>query len=158
VRAQPTNSLNAAMNAEFDSRYRALRQITVGGNYSWSTQLQSALSWSKRGFIPQLDGFNDPSTLNQSINASSTLRTRDNKYGSIYSFNYDILHSTMIQQRISGFYNAQCCGIALEFQNYHFSGIGVNGVTSDRRFFMSFTLAGLGNFSPFNGALGGTPR
>jgi len=26
------------------------------------------------------------------------------------------------------------------------------------RFFLSFTLAGLGNFSPFNGALSGVPR
>ena len=29
---------------------------------------------------------------------------------------------------------------------------------SDHRFFLSFTLAGLGNFSPFNGAMGGVPR
>ena len=63
----------------------------------------------------------------------------------------------MLQQRISAFYNAQCCGIAFEFQNYHFGGGDFAGPT-DRRFFMSFTLAGLGNFSPFNGALGGVPR
>ena len=29
---------------------------------------------------------------------------------------------------------------------------------ADHRFFLSFTLAGLGNFSPFNGALSGVPR
>ena len=96
VRAQPTTQFNATANAEFDSQYLALRQITVAGGYSWSTQLQSTLSWSKRGFIPELDGFNDPTQLNQSLNGSATMRTRDNKYGSIYSFNYDVLHSTMI--------------------------------------------------------------
>ena len=86
------------------------------------------------------------------------MRTKDNKYGVIYSSNYDVLHSTMIQQRISAFYNAQCCGIAMEFQNYHFgAGSGV-AIPADHRFFMSFTLAGLGNFSPFNGALSGVPR
>ena len=60
---------------------------------------------------------------------------------------------------ITSFYNAQCCGIAFEYQvyNYQSSGIGLL-VPQDRRFFMSFTLAGLGNFSPFNGALGGVPR
>ena len=31
-------------------------------------------------------------------------------------------------------------------------------VSSDHRFFMSFTLAGLGNFSPFNGAMSGMTR
>jgi hypothetical protein len=31
-------------------------------------------------------------------------------------------------------------------------------VPSDHRFFLSFTLAGLGNFSPFNGAMSGVPR
>lgn len=158
VRAQPTNEFNATANAEFDSRYHALRTISVTGTYSWSTQLQSTVSWTKRGYIPQLAGFNDPNALNQSINASSTVRTRDNKYGAIHSFNYDVLRSTMIQQRISGFYNAQCCGAAFEYQNYHFGSGGVSPIAADHRFFMSFTLAGLGNFSPFNGALGGIPR
>jgi LPS-assembly protein len=159
VRAQPTNELNATANAEFDSRYHALRTISVAGTYAWSTQLQSTVSWTKRGYIPELPGFNDRTALDQSINVSSTVRTRDNKYGSIYSANYDVLRSTMIQQRISGFYNAQCCGIAFEYQNYHFAGgFGAASIAADHRFFMSFTLAGLGNFSPFNGALGGVPR
>ena len=158
LRAQPTVDFNATARAEFDSRYRSLRTISVTGTYSWSTQLQSMVGWSKRGFIPELPGFNDPTFLDQSINVSSTVRTRDNKYGAIHSFNYDVLHATMIQQLISGFYNAQCCGIAFEFQNFRFGSGGVTPVTVDHRFFMSFTLAGLGNFSPFNGALGGVPR
>jgi hypothetical protein len=128
----------------------------VGGTYAWNTQLQSTVSWNKRGFIPQLPGFDNPDALNQYVNSSSTVRTRDNKYGAIYSFNYDIFTATMLQQRMSGFYNAQCCGVAFEFQNYHF-GAG-SAIPADHRFFMSFTLAGLGNFSPFNGALGGVPR
>jgi hypothetical protein len=158
VRAQPTTSLNASLNADFDSRYRALRTVTAAGSYSWGTQVQSTLSWTKTGYIPQLPPFDNPNNLNQSLNGSSTVRTKDNQYGAIFSFNYDVLRSTMLQQRISGFYNAQCCGIAFEFQNYHFgAGSGV-AVPADHRFFMSFTLAGLGNFSPFNGALGGVPR
>ena len=70
----------------------------------------------------------------------------------------DVVHSTMLQQRVSGFYNAQCCGIAVEYQSYNFTGIAGVPIPADHRFFMSFTLAGLGNFSPFNGALGGVPR
>ena len=65
----------------------------------------------------------------------------------------------MLKQRISGFYNAQCCGIAFEYQTLQLRRRHVvYAVPSDHRFFLSFTLAGLGNFSPFNGALGGVPR
>jgi hypothetical protein len=86
------------------------------------------------------------------------VRTRDNKYGAIYSFTYDIFHSAMIQQKMSGFYNAQCCGIAFEYQTFRFVSNSITPIAADHRFFMSFTLAGLGNFSPFSGALSGVPR
>lgn len=84
--------------------------------------------------------------------------TPDNRFGSLYSFNFDLLHSTILQQRITGFYNAQCCGLSFEYQTYNLNGVATIGVPQDRRFFLSFTLAGLGNFSPFNGAMGGVPR
>ena len=65
----------------------------------------------------------------------------------------------MLQQRISAFYNAQCCGLAFEYQTYNYgSQLASRRFRSDHRFFLSFTLAGLGNFSPFNGALSGVPR
>jgi LPS-assembly protein len=156
VRTQPTVDFNATARVEMDSRYLELRTMTVTGTYNWSTQLQSTASWSKRGYIPGLTGFDNPATLDNTVSATSTVRTRDNKYGSIYSFNYDVLRSRMIQQRLTGFYNAQCCGVAFEYQTVNFNTFSSN--PSDRRFFMSFTLAGLGNFSPFNGALGGIPR
>jgi hypothetical protein len=119
---------------------------------------QFASTWSKRGFIPQLLGFNDTNFLDQAINAQTTVHTVNNRLGGIYSFNYDILHKNILQQRLSGFYNAQCCGIAFEYQTVNWGPLSSSPITSDHRFFMSFTLAGLGNFSPFNGALGGVPR
>jgi LPS-assembly protein len=158
VRAQPTNGFNATANADFDSRYHALRTISVTGTYLWNTQLQSTLSWYKMGHIPQLPPYDDPANLNQSLNGSSTVRTKDNKYGAIYTFNYDVLRSTMLNEKISAFYNAQCCGIAFEYQTFHFVNNSISPIAADHRFFMSFTLAGLGNFSPFNGALSGVPR
>jgi hypothetical protein len=90
------------------------------------------------------------------VNTSTNVHTKDNRFGGIYAFNFDVLRSSLLNQRMTGFYNAQCCGIAFEYQTYNF-GAG-SAISSDRRFFMSFTLAGLGNFSPFNGALGGVPR
>jgi hypothetical protein len=64
----------------------------------------------------------------------------------------------MIQQSTSGFYNAQCCGIAVQYQAFHYGSNSITPIAADHRFFLSFTLAGLGNFSPFNGALSGVPR
>ena len=156
LRATPTPSANATMRAEVDSRYHALRQISAGGTLNWHQQLQTTVGWTHRFFISDLAGFNDLRNLNHYLNVAANLQTRDRKYGAIYSFNYDVLRSTLLQERVSGFYNAQCCGLAFEYQRYNFAGLST--VASDHRFFLSFTLAGLGNFSPFSGGLSGTPR
>jgi LPS-assembly protein len=159
VRAMPTNEVNVALRAEVDSRYLALRQISAGGGYSWTGRVQLNASWSKKAFIAQLPGYNDPNYLDQSINLSSNVHTKDNRLGGTYSFSFDALHSTMLQQRVSAFYNAQCCGVAAEYQTFNFGGVSaVPGISQDHRFFLSFTLAGLGNFSPFNGVMSGIPR
>ncbi len=161
VRALPTNDINATVRAEFDSQYKKLRTISAQGSYSWTQRIQTTAGWSKRAYIPELVGFNDKNFLDHYINASANLHTVDNRFGGVYTFNYDVLHTAMLQQRISAFYNAQCCGLAFEYQayNYNVGGtISSSPIPSDHRFFISFTLAGLGNFSPFSGAMSGVPR
>jgi hypothetical protein len=118
----------------------------------------ATLTGSKRNFVNEnVPGFNDPNRLDQYINTSFNMHTRDNRIGGIYSANFDIFNSRILQQRLTGFYNAQCCGVAFEYQTYDLSFTTI-GPSKDRRFFMSFTLAGLGNFSPFSGAMSGVPR
>jgi LPS-assembly protein len=158
VRAVPSHNLNGTMRAEFDSKYRSLRTVSANVSYAVPGVGQSTVGWSKKVFIQDLAGFNDPDFLDHALNSTTRLQTRDNQYGGMYSFNYDVLRSTMLQQRISGYYNAQCCGIAFEFQTFNFSSSSTIAVPADHRFFLSFTLAGLGNFSPFNGAMGVVPR
>jgi LPS-assembly protein len=158
LRATPSQTVNANLRAEIDSRYKALRQVSADTSVNWRQQLMASVGWSHRFYIPELAGFNNRAALDHWVNASTTLQTRDRRYGAVYQFNYDILRSALLQQRISGFYNAQCCGIAFEYQRYNYSGLPSYIVPADHRFFLSFTLAGLGNFSPFNGALGGIPR
>jgi hypothetical protein len=156
VRATPTNEFNATLRAEFDSRYRELRTISAQGSYSWSDQIQTNVGWSQRYFIKELAAFNNPESLDHYLNSTVNVRTADNQFGGSYNFNYDFLRSRLLQQRLTAFYNAQCCGITMEFQRYNFAGFNRSvPVSSDRRFFVSFTLAGLGNFSPFSGALSG---
>ena len=158
LRATPTQTVNGTVRAEVDSHYRKLRQMSAGTTLNLRQQLLATVTWSKAFYIDGLNGFNNRDALSHYLTVQSNLQTRDRKYGAVYSFNYDIRQSAMLQQRISGFYNAQCCGVAVEYQRYNYSGLPSYIVPADHRFFMSFTLAGLGNFSPFNGALGGVPR
>jgi LPS-assembly protein len=154
ARITPTRDLQARVNAEFDSRHQELRTLSADGSYNWTSRLQSTVGWSQKYYVDGLGSWND--YLDHYINASVNARTRDNRYGGLYSFNYNILRSSLLQQRLTAFYNAQCCGIAFDYQRYNFNYSPTLGV--DRRFFLSFTLAGLGNFSPFSGAMAGVPR
>jgi hypothetical protein len=93
------------------------------------------------------------------LNATANVRRPGNRIGGTYAFNYDLRNDRFLQQRYLGYYNAQCCGVAVEYQTFNFQG-GFAGlpVPQDRRFNVSFTLAGIGTFSNFFGALGGQGR
>jgi hypothetical protein len=67
-------------------------------SYSLVNYLQTSLGWSKRLVIAELPGFQTPDHY---INTSTSVHTRDNRLGAIYAFNYDVIHSAMLQQRIS---------------------------------------------------------
>jgi hypothetical protein len=158
IRGMPTNAITATVRADFDSQYRELQYISAQGTYSWTSRVQASAGWNKKAFIEKNPAFNNPDFLDHSISGTGTVHTEDNRVGGIFSFNFDVLRSRMTQQRVSAFYNAQCCGIAFEFQSYNFPPTSGLPIPSDHRFFLSFTLAGLGNFSPFNGAMSGVPR
>jgi LPS-assembly protein len=158
VRALPTNDFNATVSAEIDSHYLELRTVSVQGSYSWTNRFQTMIGWSKKAFIAGLPGFDTTDQLDHYINTSFNAHSADNKVGAVYNFNYDVLHSLMVQQQVSVFYNSQCCGIAMQYQTYNYGLNSFSALPSDHRFYLSFTLAGLGNFSPFNGALGSTPH
>jgi hypothetical protein len=156
VRLSPSREIEGRLNAEFDSHHKELRTLSASGSYNWTTRVQTSASWSQKYFVEGLPGWNDPAYLDHYLNVSVNARTQDNRYGGLYSFNYNILRSSLLQQRVTGFYNAQCCGIAFDYQTYNFNY--TLSVPANHRFFLSFTLAGLGNFSPFSGAMAGVPR
>jgi LPS-assembly protein len=159
ARAMPTSVFNANLNIDIDSRYLKMRQLSASGTYNWASRLQTNLGWSKQGYIPQLSGYADLTNLVNTVNGGANFHTRDSHYGTIYNFTFDVTHSLMLQQSISAFYNSQCCGVAFQYQSFNYGGVTAGlPVPADHRFFLSFTLAGLGNFSPFNGAMSGIPR
>ena len=159
VRAAPTAGIAAALRAEYDGRYRAWRSIGADGTVSGGDTVHATLGWSQRRYIPELPGFDDPSRLDHYFNGSTTLRLRQNRYGFVHSFNWDILRGALLQQRLAGYYNAQCCGFAAEYQMWDFTSLGSSApVPKDRRFSFSFTLAGVGTFANFFGGLTGAVR
>ena len=90
------------------------------------------------------------------INADATLKAPGKGYGGTYSFNYDVRRSLFMNQRWVAYYNSQCCGVAVEYQSFNYSGTTLNiGVVQDHRFNISFTLAGIGSFSNLLGSFGG---
>ena len=99
-----------------------------------------------------------PGAISHFLNANANVRLAQNKYGGNYSFNYDVAKGQFVTQRITGYYNAQCCGFAVEYQTFNFGNLVGALVPEDRRFNFSFTLAGIGSFSNFFGALGGAPH
>ena len=155
VRATPTEGVSGEFYTEVDSKVKAFRTFRASGtfNKSW---ISSSAGWSRRRFIEDLPGWDDPDRADHYLNASVNLRKSNNRIGGQYTFNYDLLRDNFLQQRYTAYYNAQCCGIGFEYQTFNFQGAAFNfGVPQDRRFNLSFTLAGIGTFSNLFGAFGG---
>ena len=155
VRTEPTDALSGAMRAEYDTQFKAIRTISADGEYELGGWLQVTLGWSQRRFIERLRGFNDPNRLDHYVNAQASMKNRDNTLGGAFRMNYDLLRDRALQQRFIVYYNAQCCGVSFEYQTFNFRGLGSRApLPQDRRFNVSFTLAGLGTFANVLGAFG----
>ena len=112
VRVRPAQPFSANVGAEYDTQFLEFRDFSVSGNYNWTGRLQSSLGWSKRFFIAELPGYNDPNYRSNYLNGAVNARARDSRVGAIYDFYYNIADSLMQRQILSAYYNAQCCGIA----------------------------------------------
>ena len=89
------------------------------------------------------------------VQSTADFRIKQGQYGGAVQFYYDVTKSTLINQRYVASYNAQCCGVSFEYQAFNYPNTNQFLVPKDRRFNMSFTLAGVGSFANFFGAFGG---
>ena len=170
VRTEPTRNIGGTLRMEFDPdrgsrayfpllRGRAIRTISAEGSYEIGGWLSTSGGWSQRRFIEGLPGFDNPSRLDNYINSSTSFRNADNTFGGLYDFNYDIRRGRFLAQMVRLYYNAQCCGIRVDYQVFNFEGLGTRAlIDRDRRFTLSFTLAGLGTFTNNFGGTGGSYR
>ncbi len=155
ARVAPTTGIQGSLRTEWDTKFNAVRTIAANGSFNPGGRVQADAGWSQRRFIKDLPGFEEVNS-SHFLNASTTLRTRRNNFGGTYSFHYDLRQDNFLQQRYMAFYNAQCCGVAVEWQTFNLQGSFAGfGVSQDRRFNISFTLAGIGAVPNFFGALSG---
>lgn len=146
----PSRDLGGQFGLEYDTQFRAVRSYRA--SFHTSRELfDFDGSWSKRQVIPGLIGYDNPLSADHFVTAAARLR-RPGGGGSLgYSTTYDVLRDRILQQRFTGFYNAQCCGIAVD---YAVTNLGHLGLRDDRRFSISLSLAGIGSFTNPLGVFG----
>jgi LPS-assembly protein len=150
VRASPSDRYQSDFRTEWDHTTGTFQSVSANGVVN-ATNIQASGGWTLSKFIPRLLG-DAITTSSHYLQGSVTLRSTANKVGGTYSFHYDLFRDDFLQQRYFAYYNAQCCGVLVEYQTYNFVGLTI---PQDRRFNVSFTLAGIGTFSNFLGAFGG---
>jgi LPS-assembly protein len=156
VRATPITNSTVAFNMEYDPTDETgkLQGFSLNGGVT-SPTIQASGGWGQRKYATGTTG----TSADNYLQASSTVSSRTQRYSVTGSLNYDIGRGNLMQYRWIGAYNAQCCGIAVEYQVHNFpTGDPRFLIPQDRRFNLSFTLAGIGTFSNFLGNFGGTQR
>lgn len=146
VRSSPMTGIGATFRTEYDASTSKFLSLSTGGDYTAGNR-QVAVSWIKS--LSSIYPTN-------SLNGSTRLTFLDGRVGANYSINWDIQRGFILQQKAIGHYNAQCCGFLVEYQEFNFGGFSASPIAKDRRFNLAFTLAGIGTFSNFFGAFGGS--
>lgn len=156
ARATPTEPLAIDYRVEYDPvPAEATAPRLLGMSLNGTLRAENAdvtAGWTRQAYA----SVDRSRNANNFIQSSANLRFAGSKYGGNVTFNYDIARSTLLNQRYVAFYNAQCCGVSFEFQSFNYPQDASRFfLPKDRRFNMSFTLAGVGSFSNFFGAFGG---
>jgi LPS-assembly protein len=155
ARVTPLTPLLVDWRMEYDPVPLSEFSPTILGmslNGTWrSENADVTTSWTRQAYA-SIDRRIPP---NNFIQTSANLRFVGGRYGGNVTYHYDIARSTLVNQRYVAFYNAQCCGVSFEYQSVNYPDSSRFFLPKDRRFNMSFTLAGVGSFSNFFGAFGG---
>jgi hypothetical protein len=148
LNVSPAERVTGSLRAEYNKSKGGLLSLSGSSQVAVSDWLNLNLGYSSRKVTSTL--LTQAYTRDNYLNGVITMKTSSNRVGGLYNFNYDIGDSRFLNSRFVAYYNAQCCGFSVEYQTYNYTT-----AVQDRRFNFSFTLAGLGTFSNFFGALGG---
>jgi LPS-assembly protein len=153
LRATPVTNSTVAFNMEYDPTDETgkLQGFSLNGGVT-SPRMEANGGWGQRKYATSVAGLNADNYLQ----ASSTVKSPSQRFSVTGSLNYDVGRDNLMQYRLIGAYNAQCCGVAVEYQVHNYPSSDPRFLyPKDRRFNLSFTLAGIGTFSNFLGNFGG---
>jgi len=155
---QPAAGINLSARSEYNMSYKAFSGVSVGTgivtplfglNASWAKQDTLSLST-----VAATLGQTIKTAAYHSITTQTSVRTFDRRFNGSWSWSYDIQRKQQLQQRYTASYMSQCCGIAMEYQIYNYGTLAVGGVQENKRFNLSFSLAGIGTFANLLGVFG----
>jgi LPS-assembly protein len=154
VNFTPTATLGGDFSLEYDTQFLAVRTYRASARAA-SDVFDFSGTWSKRQFIPGLPGHDTPGSADQFVTLSTRGKRASGAASLGYNVSYDVGRKRLLQHRVTGFYNAQCCGVALD---YAVTNLAHYGLRNDKRFSFSFTLAGIGSFTNLLGVFGDNGR
>jgi hypothetical protein len=140
------------MRMEYNAQLDQFETIQVNGGVNLNNRVVTNVGWSQRKYVYIVNPALQPP--NNFLSSQTNLNFGGGKVGGTYSFDVNLSDMAMVQQRIGFFYNAQCCGIGIEYQSFNYPNVSRFIISKDRRFNISFTLAGVGTFSNILGAFG----
>ena len=148
VKVTPSAVLDSTARLEYDVHGEGLHVITTGTTAQLG-QSSTSVNYSRYRRTPS-------TKPESSMSWSSVLNLLQGRARGAYSMTWDIGRAGILNQSVGLSYLAQCCGIQAEFQKFNYPLTRSDfPIPSDRRFNVSFVLAGLGTFSNFFGAFGG---
>ena len=145
IRLTPGPRLDSTTRFEYDVHGEGLHVITTQGTVALGAS-SSTINYSRYRRRQTDDA-------ESSMTWSSSVSMLQGQARGAYALTWDIGRGHILNQNIGMTYMAQCCGIQAEFQKFKLTSGAPIG--ADRRFNVSFVLAGLGTFSNFFGAFGG---
>jgi hypothetical protein len=149
ARSQPVDSTSVDFSMRIDPTTKQIMNLRTSGTIN-AELIQANAGWSK--IYSQPDDLGKRTVRSHSLDATTTLRTRSNRVSGSYGFNLDVATKSFIQQRVMASYNSQCCGISFDWQSFRTPFLPT---PHERRFQVSFSLAGIGSFSNPMGSFGG---
>jgi hypothetical protein len=150
----PTATMSGGFGLQYDTQFNAVRSYDARANVARPT-FDISGTWTKQQVIPGLRGFDDPRFAVHSLTFNTRIRKPDGGASLAYSTTIDILNDRFLQHRLGALYNAQCCGITMDYVVRNLSHYGLR---NDKRFSISFSLAGIGSFVNPLGVFGNNSR
>ena len=159
ARAMPLVPLAVDYRVEYDAQAADGNPKLLGMSLNGVLRAAGAdvtAGWNRQAFVTTTSTGAVTNARNY-VSTAADFRLLKSRVGGQVAFNYDVALSTLLNQRYVAFYNAQCCGVQFEYQAFNYpNNPNQFLLPRDRRFNMSFTLAGVASFSNFFGAFGGS--